>query len=242
MKFIKYKQVARITLYGFDDLLKGNNGSVFTEPINSVVYAANVDANGDQIGNNAKRMRFKLNGLDNIKLSQNARLCIESIYVPILYDLNQISKTFGLYIIKMSNLSSVNCYDSHGNGQSDPVIFTSPPSLTQQRLYDPVNNVLLSTLNTTSSQVFYNPNPKILYNFPISSNFLNNRQIELTFIFQFLDQNMYDVTSEPMLFDNFYISFIVYDLDEEELLLTSTQDVDFKKLGETLPRKINNIR
>ena len=39
-----------------------------------------------------------------------------------------------------------------------------------------------------------------------------------------------------------HISFIVYDLDEEELLLTSTQDVDLKKLGETLPRKINNIR
>ena len=55
MKFIKYKQVARITLYGFDDLLKGDNSSVFTEPINSVVYAANVDTNGDQIGNNAKR-------------------------------------------------------------------------------------------------------------------------------------------------------------------------------------------
>jgi hypothetical protein len=29
---------------------------------------------------------------------------------------------------------------------------------------------------------------------------------------------------------------------EEELLLTSTQVVDFKKLCETLPRKINNIR
>ena len=39
---------------------------------------------------------------------------------------------------------------------------------------------------------------------------------------------MYDVTSDPMLFDNFYISFIVYDLDEEELLLTSTQDIDLK--------------
>ena len=49
---------------------------------------------------------------------------------------------------------------------------------------------------------------------------------------------MFDVTDDRMLFDNFYISFIVYDLDEEELLLTSTQDVDFKKIGETLPRKI----
>ena len=35
MKFIKYKQVARITLYGFDDLYSNNNSSVFTEPLNS---------------------------------------------------------------------------------------------------------------------------------------------------------------------------------------------------------------
>jgi hypothetical protein len=35
MKFIKYKQVARITLYGFDDLLRENDTSVFAEPLNS---------------------------------------------------------------------------------------------------------------------------------------------------------------------------------------------------------------
>ena len=34
MKFIKYKQVARITLYGFDDLLRSDPNSVFTEPLN----------------------------------------------------------------------------------------------------------------------------------------------------------------------------------------------------------------
>jgi hypothetical protein len=51
-----------------------------------------------------------------------------------------------------------------------------------------------------------------------------------------------DLTTDQEYLDWFHISFIVYDLDEEELLLTSTQDIDFKKLGETLPRKINNIR
>ncbi len=35
MKFIKYKQVARITLYGFDDLLRDNASSVYTEPLQS---------------------------------------------------------------------------------------------------------------------------------------------------------------------------------------------------------------
>jgi hypothetical protein len=33
MKFIKYKQVARITFYGFDDLYNGNDSSVYTEPL-----------------------------------------------------------------------------------------------------------------------------------------------------------------------------------------------------------------
>jgi hypothetical protein len=36
MKFIKYKQVARITLYGFDDLYNGNASSVYTEPLNTI--------------------------------------------------------------------------------------------------------------------------------------------------------------------------------------------------------------
>ena len=61
MKFIKYKQVARITLYGFDDLNRNNNSSVFTEPLNSVYYTQNINA-GVQTGNNAKRMRFQIKG------------------------------------------------------------------------------------------------------------------------------------------------------------------------------------
>ena len=46
-----------------------------------------------------------------------------------------------------------------------------------------------------------------------------------------------DLNADQEYFDMFHISFIVYYLDEEELLLTSTQDVDFKKFGPTLPRK-----
>ena len=85
MKFIKYKQVARITLYGFDDLLRENNSSVYTEHINSVIFTNNLNG-GVIIGNNAKRMRFQIKGLDNVKLSDNSRFCMESINVPILYD------------------------------------------------------------------------------------------------------------------------------------------------------------
>ena len=239
MKFIKYKQVARITFYGFDDLYNDNASSVYTEQINSVYFVNNLNA-GVQIGNNAKRMRFQIKGLDNVKLSEHARFCMESINVPFLYDIDNDVKSLGQTIVRMSNLSSINCFDTHGNGQTDPVIFTSQTHTSQQRVGTKDNNKPYQ--NYELSPVFYNPYPEILYNFPISSNFLNNRYLDFTFIMQFTAGDYIDLTNDQEYFDLFHISFIVYDLDEEELLLTSTQDVDFKKLGETLPRKINNIR
>ena len=133
MKFIKYKQVARITLYGFDDLYNGNASSVYTEPLNTVYFKNNLDA-GVQVGNNAKRMRFQIKGLDDVKLSEHARFCIESINVPFLYDVDNDVKSLGQTIVRMSNLSSINCFDTHGNGQTDPVIFTSQTHTSQQRV------------------------------------------------------------------------------------------------------------
>ena len=239
MKFIKYKQVARITLYGFDDLYNGNASSVYTEPLNTVYFKTNLNA-GVQVGNNAKRMRFQIKGLDNVKLSEHARFCIESINVPFLYDVDNDVKSLGQTIVRMSNLSSINCFDTHGKGQTDPVIFTSQTHTSQQRVFKSTDTTVYQGYEV--SPVFYNPYPEILYNFPISSNFLNNRYIDFTFIMQFTGGDFIDLTVDQEYFDLFHISFIVYDLDEEELLLTSTQDVDLKKLGETLPRKINNIR
>ena len=143
MKFIKYKQVARITIYGFDDLLRENNSSVYTEPLNSEFFTNNL-VGGVPIGNNAKRMRFQIKGLDNIKLSENARFCMESINVPIIYDAVYERKSLSQTIVRMSNLSSINCFDSNGNGQTDPVIFTSQTHPLQQRLGTLNNNVVYS--------------------------------------------------------------------------------------------------
>jgi hypothetical protein len=185
-------------------------------------------------------MRFQIKGLDNVKLSEHARFCIESINVPILYDNVDDRKSLSQTIVRMSNLSSITCFDSHGNGQTDPVIFTAQTNTLQQRIGSVTNNVIYK--NTETSPVFYNPCPEILYNFPISSNFLNNRYFDFTFIMQFMIGDSINLTDDQQYFDMFHINFIVYDLDEEELLLTSTQDVDLKTLGETLPRKINNMK
>ena len=240
MKFIKYKQVARITLYGFDDLYSNNPSSVYTEPLKSLRFIDNVNCANIQTGNNAKRMRFQIKGLDNVKLSEHARFCIESINVPFLYDVDNDVKSLGQTIVRMSNLSSLNCFDTHGNGQTDPVIFTSQTHTSQHRVETSTINKIYQ--NYELSPVFYNTYPEILYNFPISSNFLNNRYFDFTFIMQFMLGDSINLTDDQQYFDMFHISFIVYDLDEEELLLTSTQDIDFKKIGETLPRKINNLR
>jgi hypothetical protein len=202
--------------------------------MNSHYFRTNLNA-GVQVGNNAKRMRFQIKGLDNVKLSEHARFCIESLKVPFLYDANNDVKSIGQTIVRMSNLSSINCFDSHGKGQTDPVIFTSQTHLLQQRVGTVTNNVIYPS--TKTSPVFYNPYPEILYNFPISSNFLNNRYFDFTFIMQFTGGDFIDLTTDQDYFDTFHISFIIYDLDAEELLLTSTQDVDFKKFGPTLPRK-----
>ncbi len=50
---------------------------------------------------------------------------------------------------------------------------------------------------------------------------------------QFMPLDFINLTDDQQYLDMFHISFIVYDLDEEELLLTSTQDIDFKKQGQT---------
>jgi hypothetical protein len=40
----------------------------------------------------------------------------------------------------MSNLGSINCFDTHGNGQNDPVIFTGQTQTSQKKLGTTTNN------------------------------------------------------------------------------------------------------
>jgi len=64
-RYFKYKQVSRIQLFGEDDLLKSANSSVYKT--------------SDSTYTNGKLMRFSLNAaLNHIKLSKNARVCMEA--------------------------------------------------------------------------------------------------------------------------------------------------------------------
>ncbi len=103
---------------------------------------------------------------------------MESINVPVFYDLHNELKSLAQTIVRMSNLSSLNCFDSSGNGQTDPVLYTCQTHLAQQRIGTAATNIAVQTYS--QPPVFYNPYTEMLYNFPISSNFLNNRYIDLT--------------------------------------------------------------
>jgi len=64
----------------------------------------------------------------------------------------------------------------------------------------------------------------LLYNFSISQNFFQNGFIEFQITYPDLDVGV-------AFLRRFYISLVVYDIDEEELLLKDTPDVDYKQFG-----------
>lgn len=184
MKFYKYKQVQRITLFGYDDLLKTDDTSLQKK---SKVTTSGFDT---------KILRFNINKIANLQLSQNAKLTIESLYLPIGTVASHTAG--GSAKIRMKYLNS-NSFDSDNNGFNDTLIYVNDDGLDH----------------------FINPSPEILYNFDIDQHFLKNGFIELQII---IPNKNIDLES----FLRFFISFVIYDINEEELLLKDTPDVDFK--------------
>ena len=73
MRYTKYKNFVKISLFGDDDTWISNSNSVYRI---------------DGTLNNCKRMRFNFNGsLNNVKLSKNARLILESLFIPTITNL-----------------------------------------------------------------------------------------------------------------------------------------------------------
>jgi hypothetical protein len=74
MRYTKYKNFVKISVFGDDDALISNSNSVYKV---------------DTTLNNSKRMRFNFNGcLNDVKLSNNARLILESLFIPSITNLS----------------------------------------------------------------------------------------------------------------------------------------------------------
>ena len=76
---------------------------------------------------------------------------------------------------------------------------------------------------------FFNPSPKTLYNFDCSPQFLNNGNFEFELKYK-LVQNIV-LADDASQLDNFQVSLIVYDIDEEELILHDANEVDKESFG-----------
>ena len=191
MKFYKYKTVQRLTFFGYDDILKTDITS-FSKTSPTTV---NVDYD-------TKRLRFDINKIASIQLSQNARIVLESIVLPSPFE--DDVDYHGPVTVRMNNLSS-NSYDSENKGY---------------------NTTLIYTTNNTREQ-FTNTSNELFYNFSIDQNFFKNGYIDLQITYLNIQMiNAYEDFIDNVL-PKFYISFVVYDINEEELLLKDTPDVDY---------------
>jgi len=186
MKYYRYKQVQRLTLFGYDDIFKTDNASLSKTSPQTI--AINVD-------NDTKRLRFDVNKIASVQLSHNAQIVLESIYLPTLGARN------APFTVRMSNLNT-NSFDSENKGYNSTLVYT--------------NDTTGTTFNNTSNELFYN--------FSIDQHFFKNGYID----FQITYPNANIVLAS---FTKFYISFVVYDVNEEELLLKDTPEVDFKNYG-----------
>ena len=220
MKFYRYKQLQRLTFFGFDDTLHDDVTSFSKKspysrtvetpavvPVAAVAYAAGppivyaepaIEAEPavPPVDNDTKLLRFNINRLFQTPLSQNAKIVIEQLYLPAF----QVSRA-GPITIRMNNLNT-HSHDSQNNGFNKTLLY----------------------ITEAGDTIFENHNPEMLYNFSISQNFFQNGYVE--FKIQYPDN---DILIDS--YDRFYITLVVYDIDEQELLLKDTPDVDYKNAG-----------
>jgi hypothetical protein len=185
MKFYKYKQLQRCTFFGHDDLNLTDDRSVFKTSAQS----------GAGIIDDTKIFRFNINRLFQKQLSQNAKIVIESIYLP------TVGTRAGPATVRMNNINT-NAHDSQNKGFNSPLIYHSEDTGFQ----------------------FNNTNPELFYNFSVSNNFFQNGTIEIQVTYP-------NVELAPITLARFNISFVVYDIDEEDLLLKDSPNVDYKQFG-----------
>lgn len=103
-RYIKYKQVARVQLFGDDDLFKNNSSSVYKT--------------SDSNFTNGKIMRFSLNGaLNHVKLSKCARVCMEASFMPTVTNMNNT-------IIRLVTSTEDAVFDTKKRVNGNPILCT----------------------------------------------------------------------------------------------------------------------
>ncbi len=108
MKFYKYKQLQRCTFFGYDDLNIADDRSVLKTSAQSA----------RTINDDTKILRFNINRLFQKQLSQNAKIVIESIFLP------TVGTKAGPATVRMNNINT-NAHDSQNKSFNSPLIYHS---------------------------------------------------------------------------------------------------------------------
>lgn len=203
VKLFRYKQVARITLFGNDDILLNDVNSIYKTQLNGGFHT-------DEI--NTKSLKFKLSGnIQNLQLSNNAKLVLESAFLPDLVDYDPLAHTFGA---DEKNIGHISLRMKGINNDTFDSMSAN------------ANTLIFSFHN--SDNTFFNTSPDKLYNYSISSNFLRNGFLELELIYDMEHGENIDLALHNRSFSFFRVSFVIYDENEEDLLLKDTLETDFK--------------
>jgi len=218
MKFFRYKQVARLNFVGFDDELKDVASSYYNTKFKLF--------NNNEI--NTKLLRFRIDNLSNIKLSQNAKLILESVFISTVENDALDIKHNANIILRLKNLNDSNCYNSDNNNYS--ILFSHGFASRQ------VPGTIANSSSFERGLSFVNPSPDKLYNFNIPSNFTNNSIFEFELIY-FMRTNVNLVIDDKFSFYKFQCSFIICDVDEEELISNDSNTVDLSKFKPHFPLK-----
>lgn len=268
-----YKQVCRLTFLGIDDELKNDASSVYSTVLNSSFYPVpanavfKVDANGAAIAapnlefttrNNTKRLRFSLNAsFNDLKLSDKAKLVIESVTVPNIINMSyRQSKCVGNILLRLHGLNRANSWDSSSQKKAAPTIFTTPVKLNLQGFGNQTEAAGTNSIEGVSwtaygklngdnnGNLYINPDPQQLYNFPIGDKLMDSFEFELIYDMAFCRFVMRGQSSEDKYIEQqliltddkddlegFQITFLVMDVDENDELYKDRE----------LLNKINNL-
>jgi hypothetical protein len=268
-----YKQVCRLCFLGIDDELKNDASSVYTTNINSsffpipavVAVAAATEYENQKYGvqavtftqrTNTKRMRFSLNGaLNNINLSNKAKIIIESVTIPnILSHTFKQSKCVNNIQLRLRGLSKNISWDSTSKGKST-LIFSCPVFFNTQGYGETISTLAPDGVAATNrlrfntdnnGHLFINTSPDTLYNFNIDDSFLKSGIFEFELLydvgncifsensnnnFSYIPQTI-NFANDKDDFEQFMISIIIMDIEEEDDKLYNDKD---------LLNKINNL-
>ena len=270
---MSYVQKARLTFLGIDDELKDDTSSVYTTDISSsffpiptaVAVAAATEYESQKYGvkavtftqrTNTKRMRFSLNGaLNNINLSNKAKIIIESVTIPnILSHTFKQSKCVNNIQLRLRGLSRNISWDSTSKGKST-LIFSCPVFFNTQGYGETISSTApdgvaaanrLRINADNNGHLFINTSPETLYNFNIDDSFLKTGIFEFELLYDIgnciLNEsvaNRYSYVPQTINFDNdkddfeqFMISIIIMDVEEDNDKLYNDKD---------LLNKINNL-